>query len=92
VNGDDLDSDQYWWTSDDVCDKQVDPQSQGWVIKGAFSSEVENRTYTILCDGSVNGVPLTSDEEPTNNRKKRKRKQEAAARRKKRKQNKKKDN
>ncbi|MCA9863105.1 MAG: hypothetical protein KC432_08795 [Thermomicrobiales bacterium] len=87
LNGDDLNSDQYWWTSVHVCDKQVDPQAQGWIVKAAFSGEAESRTYTILCDGSVNGVPLASDDETTNNRRKRKKKQQAAQRRKKRKQN-----
>ena len=89
-NGDKLASDQYWWSKDNVCNDRTDADSRGWIIKAAFSGEVENRIYTILCDGSVNGVPLSSDE-PTNNRKKRKRKQQSAARRKKRKQNNKKD-
>jgi hypothetical protein len=92
ANGDELDSDQYWWSNEFVCENQPDPEFRGWIVKAAFSTEVENRTYTILCDGSVNGVPLTTDDEPTNNRKKRKKKQQAAARRKKRKQNHKKGN
>jgi hypothetical protein len=82
-----LDSDQQYWLQGKVCTSS----DRGWIVKAAFSGEVENRTYTILCDGSVNGVPLTSDDATTNNRKKRKRKQQAAARRKKRKQNNKKD-
>ncbi|MFN8660573.1 MAG: hypothetical protein U0075_01690 [Thermomicrobiales bacterium] len=89
LNGDKLSSDQFWWAQDDVCQNVPDPASRGWIVKAAFSGEAENRTYTILCDGSVNGVPLTTDDGTSNNRKKRKRKQQAAARRKKRKQNKK---
>ena len=88
VNGDALDSDQYWWLQEDVCQGQPNADSRGWVVKTQFSGETENRTYTILCDGSVNGQPLTTDEGTTNNRKKRKRKHQAAAKRK-RKQNKK---
>lgn len=80
-----LASDQQYWLQGKVCTSS----DRGWIVKAAFSGEVENRTYTILCDGSVNGVPLTTDDETTNNRKKRKRRQQAAARRKKRKQGKK---
>ena len=90
TNGDDLDSDQYWWLQEDVCQAPADPALRGWVVKTQFSGETENRSYTIMCDGSVNGVPLTSsDDTTTNNRKKRKRKhkQQAAAKRKKNKQN-----
>ncbi len=90
-----LDSDQQFWSHTYVCLGSSTANARGWIIKAAFSSEAENRTYTILCDGSVNGVPLTSDEEPTNNRRKRKKKQQqAAARRKqqKHKQSKKKGN
>ena len=88
-NGDGLSSDQMWWLNLNVC-TGPDTASQGWIVKAAFSGEVENRTYTILCDGTVNGVPLSADDgTTTNNRKKRKRKQQAAARRKKRKKNKK---
>ncbi len=85
-----LASDQFFWVQGAVC-AGLDPSTHGWIVKAAFSGEVENRTYTILCDGSVNGVPLSSDSGTTNNRKKRKRKQQqqAASRRKKRKQNKK---
>ncbi|MDQ2654955.1 MAG: hypothetical protein M3Z20_18130 [Chloroflexota bacterium] len=84
-------SDQQFWSHTYVCLDPSTAEVRGWIVKAAFSGEVENRTYTILCDGSVNGVPLTPDVEPTNNRKKRKKKQQAAARRKKRKQNNKKD-
>lgn len=84
-----LASDQQFWLQEDVC-QVPDPSTRGWVIKAAFSGETENRTYTIMCDGSVNGVPLTSDEDTTpNKRKKRKKRKQQAARRKKRKQNKK---
>ena len=89
TNGDDLDSDQYWWLQENVCEGQPEPTTRGWVVKTQFSSETENRSYTIMCDGSVNGEPLTTDDGTTNNRKKRKRKQQASARRKNRKQNKK---
>ena len=84
-----LSSDQFWWAQDDVCENRSDAATRGWIVRAAFSGEAENRTYTIMCDGSVNGVPLTTDDGNPNNRKKRKRKQQAAARRKNRKQNKK---
>lgn len=93
ANGDELDSDQQWWSNEFVCEDQPDTEFRGWIVRAAFSGEAENRTYTIRCDGSVNGVPLTSDEGTTNNkRRKRKKKhqQQAAARRKKNKQNNKK--
>ena len=81
-----LASDQYWWLQEPVCTSS----DRGWIIKAAFSGEVENRTYTVLCDGTVNGVPLGAGDDTTvNKRKKRKRKQQAASRRKKRKQSKK---
>jgi hypothetical protein len=91
-NGDDLDSDQLWWLNLDVCVGVEDSTAHGWIVKAAFSSEVENRTYTILCDGSVNGVPLTSDVTTSNKRRKRKKQQQqqAAQRRKNRKQHSKK--
>jgi hypothetical protein len=88
-NGDGLTSDQFWWLNLDVCVGIQDPTSSGWIVKAAFSGEVENRTYTILCDGSVNGVPVAADPVTTSNRKKRKRKRQAAVQRKNRKQNKK---
>ena len=72
-----------------MCENRSDAATRGWIVRAAFSGEAENRTYTIMCDGSVNGVPLTTDDGNPNNRKKRKRKQQAAARRKNRKQNKK---
>ncbi|MBL8130088.1 MAG: hypothetical protein JNM64_20795, partial [Chloroflexia bacterium] len=53
-----LASDQFFWLQEDVCTSS----DRGWIVKAAFSGEVENRTYTVLCDGSVNGVPLTSDD------------------------------
>jgi hypothetical protein len=87
VNGDKLESDQFWWLQEPVCTSS----DRGWIIKAAFSGDVENRTYTVLCDGTVNGVPLTSDDGTTNKkRKKRKRKQQAARRKNRKK--KKKDN
>lgn len=87
LNGDKLASDQYFWLQGKVCEGPNASTTRGWVIKAAFSGEVENRTYTVLCDGSVNGVPLSASTGTTNNRKKRKRKQQLAARRKKRSQN-----
>lgn len=86
-NGDSLGSDQFWWLNLDVCADKHDTSNRGWIVKAAFSSEVENRTYTILCDGTVDGVPLATGA-ATNNRKKRKRKRQASARRKNRKRNK----
>lgn len=76
-----VDSGQYFWRVPDVC-TGVDI-GYGWVVKAAFSGEVENRTYTILCDGTVNGVPITADE-PANNKRRKKRKQQQQRARKKR--------
>lgn len=80
-------SDEFLWLFDTIAcpDQSV---NNGWVIKAAFSGEAENRTYTIHCNGMIEGLPVATVD-ATNNRKKRKRKQQAAARRKKRKNNKK---
>ncbi|MFT4039837.1 MAG: hypothetical protein QM692_16790 [Thermomicrobiales bacterium] len=83
-NGTAVSSDEFLWMNDVyVCPGDTDNSANGWVVKAAFSTEVENRTYTILCDGSVNGVPITADE-PVNNKRRKKRKQQQQRARKKR--------